>query len=235
MTNQAITKALAPTRGEIIEGTKEVLHARVEIARQKITEADFDLNIAFPINYNSYQVNVQKADRQFALTYAAIKEATPSAIYRRNAPIPVTLRDPEIVAEKIAEAAERHADDLLATYAAKLTAKVAEHAKKKGVESEIAAARYVGTRNPWQTSTLEVKLTNGAKMTLTTSIIVNVSKLGKLFNQFPTRLKSFGTAEPTPSDCPECRGESEKYEESKGMACPSCEPETSPSKCEHSS
>jgi hypothetical protein len=41
--------------------------------------------------------------------------------------------------------------------------------------------------NPWTGSTLNVETEDGEKQTWNTQMILNTSKLGKLFNQFPTR------------------------------------------------
>lgn len=41
--------------------------------------------------------------------------------------------------------------------------------------------------NPWSGSTLDVTCTDGETQVWSTKMIINVSVLGKLFNQFPSR------------------------------------------------
>ena len=183
-TNDLITAALAPTRDSIVEGTVEILETRAASAVAKLKEFDLDAKKAFPINYNGYSVNADKAARNFALTTVAKIDKDRRGVGSPRDPMFVILRDALEVSEIIDSAANRHADDLLLSYAGKLTAKVEE----KGGDRKLASVRYNGSFDPWGKSSLTATFEDGSSFILTTRIIVNVSKLGKLFNQFPTRL-----------------------------------------------
>ena len=83
---------------------------------------------------------------------------------------------PETV-EKFAASARETAAAEYDAFVAKLEAKIGD---------DVAAAELAGN-HVWNHSTLTITRTDGSVERWRTSMIINVSKLGKLFNQFPTR------------------------------------------------
>lgn len=81
-------------------------------------------------------------------------------------------------AARIAKQADEMAHAALEGYCAKLARKI----EATGVE--VVSIKYVGGLNPWGWTHV---LVNGGEQIWRTKMIINVSCLGKLFNQWPTR------------------------------------------------
>ena len=102
------------------------------------------------------------------------------------------MHDPDIRnprtdnATKIDRRAAKAAKDSLAGFVVKMTGKV----DALRVETGVKSISYQGGLDPWGHSHITVELTNGDRQLWRTQMIVNVSCLGKLFNQWPTRLVS---------------------------------------------
>ena len=92
---------------------------------------------------------------------------------------------PENRKAAIQRKAERLADESFAEYVFKLTGKIAEASEGKTV----TAVEHKGNSDIWGWSTLTAKLSDGSSINLETKQIINVSSLGKLFNQWPTRIQ----------------------------------------------
>jgi hypothetical protein len=182
-TNQNITAALAPTRDAIIREVEQTLNRAIAKVYENLENHGWDLRLACPVNYNSYSCNADKAAKAFAKQFTAAPEGWSSSCMPK-APEPRVRLSDEVLEAKVNAAAVAHADMMLASYAAKLTAKAAQFGEGREIESCV----YSGTSNPWAASTMSVTFTDGHAIKLTTRIILNCSCLGKLFNQFPTRL-----------------------------------------------
>jgi hypothetical protein len=187
MQNDTIKKnldaALAPTRAAIVERVKETTIARVAAVYAKFEANEWDMSKAFPINYNSRSCKADKEAAAFASDYTRIPDGWKTSMMPREPKPRLALSEKQIAA-KAEKRGERHADELLESYAHKLTAKVVKFAEGR----EIAAVSYSGGSDPWGYSFVKVDLANGETFTLRTQVIVNCSVLGTLFNQFPTRL-----------------------------------------------
>jgi hypothetical protein len=178
-----LAAALEPTRSFIVERVKASQITRVKLSYEKLASAEWDLRKAFPINYNGWNCKAEKEAAAFAKSYTKIPNGWVSNC-RPNSPEPrVAFSEKEI--EKRAEAfAVKYAADVLNSYAGKLAAK----AEKFTEGAEVKSIEYKGGGDPWGHSFVTVNLANGNKFTMKTQIILNVSCLGTLFNQFPTRL-----------------------------------------------
>lgn len=181
--NEQITAALEPTRNFIIASVKQHTLNRVALVYAKLEAADWDLKKAFPLNYNSYAIKVEREANAFAKEFTRVPDGWVSSC-RPNEPQPRLAYSDKQNDARAQTKAEKYAAELLTGYAAKLTKKVADFAE--GVE--VVSCEYKGGGDPWGHSFINVKLANGNAFTLKTQIILNVSKLGTLFNQFPTRL-----------------------------------------------
>lgn len=76
------------------------------------------------------------------------------------------------------ELCKRSAEDSFAGFVAKMVLKLGD--------KEIKSVQCVG--RIWDRCTVTIKCTNGETVTMRTQIIINCSKHGKLFNQWPTRI-----------------------------------------------
>lgn len=85
---------------------------------------------------------------------------------------------------RITESATKMADMALSSYIGKMTLKITEVISDKPVKD----ITYHGSMNPWSWSTVTVTLDECTIYNWKTKMIINVSCLKKVFNQFPTRL-----------------------------------------------
>ncbi len=197
----AISDALAPSYDAILTSIKEQLYKVVDRINKKLETQCF--NDAFPIFYNKISCNADKAAKALAAQFT--RDATEEELEAYNSD-PTTaesrkqyghvrrftkyeLRFPmsaEEVEVEITKSATIQAKDALISYGHKLSDKTREHFGEKA--ESIKAATYSGSRNPWSYSLIQITFNDGTTGTLSTQMIINVSPLGKLFNQFPTRL-----------------------------------------------
>lgn len=197
----AISEALAPSYDAIFASIAEQLHKAVDRVNKKLETQCF--HCAFPIFYNKASCNSDKAAKAFASHYT--RPATEEELKAYNSD-PATAESrrqfahvrqfsgydlrfpltPEEAEAKIAESAAIQAKDALTTYGYKLSEKARQHFGDNA--EQIVSATYSGSRNPWSYSLLTLTFKDGTIGKLTTQMILNVSPLGKLFNQFPTRL-----------------------------------------------
>jgi len=176
MTQQnAIAIAVQPIKQASIDAAVEATHEVVANIKAKLEAADWDLNVAFP----RPGINASRA------TYMALKAAHD---YARSLVSPVKCSrrpsEPLLVTwceEGVARAIKNAADDAAFQY----EAYVCKLIKKVG---ECDAAKMGFNGGVWFDSDLVV--TKGdAKEVWNTKCIVNRSVHGKVFNQFPTRLR----------------------------------------------
>jgi hypothetical protein len=186
---EIITEALKPIRDMIRDAAIKSMTHRLDSMTKKIEEADFDLKIAAPFPMGSRcsrQQYIQgKEQYDYARSITVRDEERSPCCPSMFAPNFVHMKDRAELEASNARAAEKHADESLISYAHKLAAKIVE---KVGDKNVIDCA-YHGATNPWVASQIVFTFDDATSATFTTSMILNCSCLGKLFNQFPTRLK----------------------------------------------
>lgn len=169
-----IEAAVSPLKDEAIERATKAFDAHVERVLETLAAANWDLTVAFPrpgSNVSRADYKTQMGRHGFA---ASLTRATWTT---RSMAQPDTRQRDE---GKIEAVRSRVAAETAAAYdlfVAKLVGKVGE------VETAELEGNHV-----WGRSTLTVSKATGAVERWMTQQIVNVSCLGKVFNQWPTRL-----------------------------------------------
>jgi hypothetical protein len=177
--DQTLKNALAEPRTQYHQFYKERLRQQVDALAAKLAENGMDLEIVAPypksnIGRNAYIAAVEL--RNFATKYFKS-----TATYGRG------MHDPNIVArvddaklEEILEASAKKATEMhFDGYIIKLAGKIGK---------TIAEAELVG--GLWNDSVLTIKAVDGEVQVWHTHCIWNVSCLGRIFNQWPTRRQS---------------------------------------------
>lgn len=168
-----IAQAVEPRRVASIERARESALRYVEAVRARLVEAGMDFDAAFPrptIRMSRVEYRSAQSVRDTAIRLCRVLVST----RRPGDPLPVEISE-EGVARFVAQI-EADASADFDAYVAKLESKVGET-----VEAEINASPL------WNGSVLTVRTIAGAVERWSTKQIVNVSVLGKLFNQWPTR------------------------------------------------
>lgn len=175
-----VTKALAHTEEILRAEYERQLVAQKNTVLKELAEDGWDARKRYGFPYGSQSKREYMMQRA---RYSLCQELTESAErFPRggmNAPDP---RKPKADNwGRLAEKAEKLAKDALEGYCMKLAMKIDA--------TGIAALKltYEGGLDPWGWSYLKV---NDDEQTWKTQMIVNVSCLGKVFNQWPTRLMS---------------------------------------------
>ena len=168
-----IESVIMPLKSDAMQRAEQEATALVKRYIDKLEEANFDLNIAAPypkstIGRNSYMIAMSK--RQ---TYNMLVKHVKSS---RSHGEPDIV---EVSAERVANFINMAKVDAAAQYesfVAKLVDKI----------GEVTEAKLTGN-HVWSFSILSVTKPDTTQENWKTQMIVNVSKLGKLFNQWPTR------------------------------------------------
>ena len=184
----AITaEALEPYRQGIEARIREQLVGQVERMTAALAAKDWNLNEAFPHPNGNLRRNEYRAAceaRQFAQKWSNLDGERNKGIGYQGGKAPHYLAafgEPELN-HRLDRSAKRTADDIVKAYIWKLTTKQEERNKT----SQPISASYVGSL--WTGSTLTYAHADGKTDAWNTHIILNVSCLGKVFNQYPTRL-----------------------------------------------
>lgn len=169
----AVETAVAPLKIEAIARARKEAGELVERVLAKIEAAGWDVKIVapYPNSWNSSRNAYLEGKRKYDQARAFVRHVASSR----------GMKDPEIVVRddvKIAAFINACAEGAAAQYdafVAKLVAKIGEH----------SAAELTGS-HVWGYSILTVTTPNGIERWKTQQI-VNMSKLGLLFNQWPSR------------------------------------------------
>ncbi len=171
-----IAEAVEPRRAASIERARNLANENICRAYLDLAVNDWDLDKAAPGpngRMSRVAYKMAQAKRDF---YTSITVAHPDAPRRiRNTdPRPVIASDERI--SIVLNRVEREAGEQFDAYIGKLTVKVGE---------TIAAS--INDSPLWNGSVLTVTKPDGTTEQWKTKMIINVSSLGKLFNQWPTR------------------------------------------------
>lgn len=170
-----IEKAVRPLKKDAIERAKQTAEQEVEKVRSDLAEAGGDINKAAPYPQRLHGFQHEIARMRYQKFHALVvphPDHRPS--YTRNAPYIVMLDE---------EKAKRFIQQRMDWAAEEYEAFVAKLVKKIG---EVTKAKLIGN-HVWSYSTLIVTTPDGEEQAWKTQQIVNYSKLGKPFNQWPTR------------------------------------------------
>lgn len=171
---QIILAAVEPLRADAIARAEQRVRNWVARIEAELDAVGNDLKV-----YAPYPRSFVDGDYKQKLARRKAVEAIVShtAVSRRN-------NDPEIVSIN-AEKVERFVRDARENASASFDAYAAKLAGKVG---EIRSASICGA-SLWDGSLLTVETEAGATQRWHTQQIINVSSLGKVFNQWPTRLR----------------------------------------------
>jgi len=187
-TTEKIREAMSDAETTIRERVATLMAKSADAIEQRLGECDFDFAAAYPYpqstgDYRAYRQQV--AQRSAASRYVKTDSSRPSYQGGRNHQY--VLMRPDLD-EYIVKEAEQAAESMLASYAAKLASKIAD----RGGDHVVERILYDGGASPWAHSKIVVYLDDGRRLVFRTRVIINVSKYGKLFNQWPTRFASCG-------------------------------------------
>lgn len=171
-----IETAVAPIKAHAVERAEKDARAMVERIMAKLAECGWDAHLAapFPSSRGSKADYVSGKAKYELFRFLTAQDPAHRPDYRLNSP-EMRVRDDAKVERFIEEAKEMAALQYDA-FVAKLVAKI----------GDTTAATLNGS-HVWGHSILTVTLPNGTVERWKTQQIVNVSKLHKLFNQWPTR------------------------------------------------
>lgn len=169
-----IEKVIFPLKDEAIQ--KALQHADVVIkkVRKELEEAGNDLQLTAPMpkSFNESRQTYQIKMSRYKLFNSLCKTRAPSRKY--GAPRIADVDDEKV--NRFKKEVSENAGVQYDAFVAKLNKKI----------GEVSEATLTGN-HVWDYSFLNVTTKDGEKQTWKTHQIVNVSKLGKLFNQWPTR------------------------------------------------
>jgi len=172
---KTIKTVLEPARAALEAMCLKQLRAQSDRIAARLNECGGDFKAAYPYGHS----REMHARREIARSLTVQAPGAP-CVSLPSDPEPRTMR-PDLAAHQEAEA-RTFADSFIVSYAGKLAAKIAE----ADAGFVIQDASYSGSADPFSNSQL-VLYGTGARMVWNTRCIINVSKYGKLFNQWPTR------------------------------------------------
>lgn len=177
MTNP-IAIAVEPLRSVAVERAEAETRALIKRMFAKLEECGWDRNTAYPYP----QANNPLFHRAKAAYDLASHITQPDPTVRAD----YTMRGPKIViacpsgVDRLIEEAREQAEAMFEAYVAKLTSKAAKLGDT--VEARLTAGDYL-----WSYSILDVAYADGTHARFKTQMIINFSKYGLPFNQWPTR------------------------------------------------
>jgi hypothetical protein len=172
--NSPITQLIAPIRAKAMDMAEARMVEQVKLAKSKFEEHGWDLLKIAPDPHGRMsrkQYSLAQAKQNF---YSGFVEFKSNAFSKNER---LCVWDDARVERVIAQTRELAGFEFDA-YVIKLNEKVGAH----------TAAVLVDTNGLWNDSTIDVTLASGKVERWNTKTIINVSVLGKMFNQFPTRL-----------------------------------------------
>ena len=175
-THQVISAQLEPYKAECIERAAQAFLYYIEnVIKPALEEGGYDIDKIAPRGSSLHESRSSYLHKQrYRAEISSLTESLPKQSYSPCEPTIVKLSD-ERVARRVQQTREAMAADF-DSYVNKLSAKIGE-----GVVSAEITGRL------WDYSTLTVTKNDGSVERWRTQQIINVSCLGKLFNQWPTR------------------------------------------------
>ena len=173
-TESILTTATMGYRQQVIEGATHWANVHVKRTTQALELDGWDLNVVAPLPKSNLSRAAYLAQKSRRNSIEALVERVATSRLM-SAPCTVRLHPGKVA---------RYIDDARATASASVDAFVTKLSDKVG---DIVSATSDGAP-VWNGSILTVVKADGTVERWHTKMIVNVSSLGKLFNQWPTRL-----------------------------------------------
>lgn len=172
---QSIKEAVLPLKQAAEDRARAAITSLIDTTLANFAEAGNDLNVFAPypnsgIGRKEYMIRLQRRKFVESIT-SAVKPS-----YRKNEP---HIRVPST------EGCERAINDTIEAATAAYDAYVSKLESKIGA---VVDANLYTAIDVWYDSRLQVVKPDGGKETWSTKCILNTSSLGKVFNQWPTRL-----------------------------------------------
>jgi hypothetical protein len=178
--NSPITQLVAPIREKSVDIAEARMREQIALVKSKFEENGWDISKVAPrpgTNVSRKDYNRAMLKHNFYSQFIKLIDDFNQQIEPVIKDKPVYELDVKNIERVIARVRAETALEFDA-YVIKLNAKVGAH----------TAAVLVDTNGLWNDSTIDVTLTSGKVERWNTKTIINVSVLGKMFNQFPTRL-----------------------------------------------
>lgn len=174
MTNPVET-AVAPMKTEAMDRAAKDARERVAFVLKQIEEAGWDVNAIapYPSSFNSSRNDYLEGKRKYSLYRSFVRHVEVS---RRSSDPEIVVVAPDRI-EAFVKACVEGAAASYDMFVAKLVREIGD------CETATLTGSHV-----WGHSILTVTKADGSKENWKTQQIVNVSKLGLLFNQWPSRL-----------------------------------------------
>jgi hypothetical protein len=172
-----ISKAVEPTRAAALEAAQIRAEAIVASYAERLKANGFDLDKTFPYPRSTLsRPDYMKAKNQRNFAQRITTRINDKGVPYMNRPYFCMMNESAIGAfyNEVADTTNAQFD----AYVAKLTTKI----------GECTSATLLTSGGVWSYSTLQVTKPSGVIERWNTRCIVNVSVLGKVFNQWPTRL-----------------------------------------------
>lgn len=180
-THTLLIDATAPQRVEARERAMAFAQQRVDNMSAKLAEHGWNIDKAAPYPSGNVGRNMYAAMQSLRTSYGSVTQpADKSGSHRWGEPKIVEM-SPKAVKAFI-EQAGRDSDVNFDAYLVKLTGKLVEFDEKTPVTDAKVDGAHI-----WDGSVLTVTRKDGSVEKWKTTMILNVSKLGLVFNQFPTR------------------------------------------------
>jgi hypothetical protein len=170
-----IARAILPLKSDAVRRAKEEAERLVGNIAKILENAGWDINVAAPRPDGGMpRPQYVAAQSKRTLFSSLTKNVEQFVTYRRSAPEPVKMDEAKIA--RFVVEAQQAAEVEYDAFVAKMVEKV----------GTCTSATLSGS-HVWGYSLLTLTKADGSTETWKTQMIVNVSKLGKLFNQFPSR------------------------------------------------
>lgn len=171
-----IELAVLPLKAAALERAGTEAAACVERVKTALAAAGWDRNAIapYPKSWNVSRADFHKGLGKYRLFCALTKTVGDRSVGMRDKTCIVEMSEAGIA--RFIEDAKANASAAYDAYVAKLNAKIGE------TKEAVLEGNHV-----WSKSYLRVVTASGEKECWMTQTIINVSKLGKLFNQYPTR------------------------------------------------
>lgn len=177
-TSTIISSAIEHLRASAMDRSEQQTRAMAEKYRQSLADAGWDLQVVFPHpswRDGDYKQRVVQRNMALRLT---VNDGDRNGVSSRPGSPQYRVWSPENV-DELANEAREMASKQYDAFIAKLVGKVEK-------DGPVVAAELAG-EHVWGCSVLTVTHEDGSSHKWRTEMILNVSKLGTLFNQWPTR------------------------------------------------
>ena len=178
-THWMVREQVAPLRQDAVTKAKQRATEDVEGLRKELEENDYDQLKVAPLGdgTESGRVHERLAQRYYQVNRLVIRdESKPRSI------LPDAPQYVKVCPTKVQKYIEQAGKDAALQYDA-FVDKLSDKVTSKGIVTKVE----LRGNHVWNYSYLIVDYAGGAQLYWKTQMIINTSKLGKVFNQFPTR------------------------------------------------